>query len=188
MEMFDRFQEASELAGRGKHREAAARYEAALDQLEAMTPRQRPDDEPAFRRALAFNLAQEHNHLGNYERCLELLRMGLECGPTEFGKAIAHAAEGEALAQLGRVEEARAAFEAASGHHPVVGRLNSADSMTRLDSDVFLIVAEREVKTVLLSYSEGLTPELRDECRTILERLERRGSIGATDLRAHFGL
>jgi hypothetical protein len=38
---------------------------------------------------------------------------------------------------LGRVDEGRQAFDRAAEFHPVVGRLNSADSMTPLDDPEF---------------------------------------------------
>jgi tetratricopeptide (TPR) repeat protein len=78
---------------------------------------------------------------------------------------------GEALHGLKRYQEATAAFEDAVAQHAIVGRLNSADSMTRLGSVAMLDTAEQWVNEVQQTFGTRLEDNFRAEVDTILGKI-----------------
>jgi tetratricopeptide (TPR) repeat protein len=120
------------------------------------------------------------NKLGEFAQALERIEMAVANSPTATGWAIALAAQGEALCRLGRLTEGTQAFEAAIRAQPVIGSLNSADSMTRLKSSYFLEEAQRLVNDVLSRYNLQINPSLRAEAYTISGKIAvRRGDLRA---------
>jgi len=128
---------------------------------------------PPLVRSAAFNLAQVFNKLKDYQRALTMVELGLAGSPTNVGRAIALAAKGEALCGLQRDMEGQAAFAEAVRAHPVIGRLNAADSMTRLGSAAYWRVADEWVSTVLSSFGHLLDHRLRTEATTIRREIAR---------------
>ncbi len=161
------FQRASRHAERDENEESAKAYEALLKEV------QRPDlnlpaaDRAKLFRSAVFNLAQVLNKLGNYQRALQYVTLGLTHGPTDVGKAIALAAKGEALCGLGREAEGKMAFAEAMQAHPIIGRLNAADSMARLGTPAFLQRAEELIEIVLSSFGNALPEKLFGEATSI---------------------
>lgn len=155
------FKDGQNFAERGQYHESAAAYETFLKHV----------TDPQLVRSAAFNLAQVRNHLRDYEEALRLVDLGLSLSPTDFGRAIAMAARGEALCGLNRTDEGRAAFAQAVQAHSIVGRLNSADSMTRLDSTELLGMAEEWVVHVTCSFGKNLPGHFHSEALTILGKI-----------------
>lgn len=168
------FGQAVQLAARGEYRDAARAYETFLEIVQGPRSGLPATEIQRAVRAAAFNLAQVFNKLGNFQRALELVELGLSGAPTETGRAIALAAKGEALYGLGRSKESQAAFEEAAQAHPVIGRLNAADSMTRLTSTDLLPLAEEWVTSVVDAYGSRLSSELRAEAYTTLGKIAAR--------------
>jgi tetratricopeptide (TPR) repeat protein len=99
--------------------------------------------------------------------------------PTPVGLAIALAAKGEALCGLGKINEGMEAFDEAIRTQPIVGALNSADSMTRVTSTYLLGQAQRLVDRVLTKYLDNLNQSLRAEAYTIYGKIAvKRGEEG----------
>ncbi len=168
MDLQSLFNQAAQSAERGQYQEAANSYVAFLDAVQG----------PQDVRSAAFNLAQVFNKLGDFSQALRYVELGLSHSPTEFGRAIALAAKGEALCGLGRTAEGKAAFNDAARAHPIVGRLNSADSMTRLETEEFWRQAEEWVDLVLASFGAQLDEQLRAEAVVITGKIAaRRGNL-----------
>jgi tetratricopeptide (TPR) repeat protein len=161
------FIRASELAKRGDYGEAAKIYEQVVNDASTPPSGFAPDDADQFLRSTCFNCAQVLNHLREFEKALAFLERGLKLSPTPEGRAIALAAKGEALCGLNRDKEGIAAFEEAVRSHPVVGRLNAADSMTRAESKKLLEIAREWVDEILQSYGSQLEPKSQSEAATI---------------------
>lgn len=153
---------AAEHDRRGEYRQAADIYEKLLEWAQGPG-----GNNPQIVRSLAFNLAQFLNKLGDYDRALELTELGLALSPSAVGRAIGQAARGEALCGLKRIDEGKAAFREAAEGHPIIGRLNSADSMTRVGGGELLDMAEEWVTTVVNDYGSQLNKDLQDEVDTI---------------------
>jgi tetratricopeptide (TPR) repeat protein len=167
MDLQAMFNRAVQLAERGEYRQAAEIYESLLEFVEGS---------PQVVRSIAFNLAQVLNKTGDYQRALELTEMGLSLSPTDVGIAIGQAARGEALCGLKRFEDGKAAFQQAAKAHPIIGRLNSADSMTRVGGEEYLDLAEQWVTKVTGDFGHMLNESLRAEVHTILSQIsEKRG-------------
>lgn len=166
-------EKAMRFAERGEYREAAEAYERVA--AEARSPTYQPTslDVPKLLRSVYFNLAQVLNNLREFRKALSFVEEGLGLSPTEVGRAIGLSAKGEALCGLGRVDEGMTAFREAVQAHPIIGGLNSADSMARLGSNDFLVLAEQWVEDVLVSFGNQLDPPRRSEVCTI------RGKIAA---------
>jgi hypothetical protein len=70
------------------------------------------------------------------------------------------------------------AFDLATAAHPVVGRLNSADSLSRLPSSHHWDAAEQRVAVVVTSFASQLNDDLRAEADTIRGKVAaRRGDV-----------
>ncbi len=171
MDLQFHFERASKLAEQGDYEESVKSYRTFLDAVQGPRSEVPSAQQPQVVRSAAFNLAQVLNKLGDYENALRYVELGLACSPTAFGRAIACSAKGEALCGLGRDAEGQAAFDDAMQAHPVVGRLNSADSMTRLGSDRFLRQAEELVAHVERASGHALDRHLRAESLTILGKV-----------------
>jgi tetratricopeptide (TPR) repeat protein len=150
------FKNGQHFAERGQYQEAAAAYETFLKHV----------TDPQLVRSAAFNLAQVRNQLRDYKEALRLADLGLSLAPSDFGRAIAMAARGEALCGLNRPVEGRAAFAQAVQAHPIVGRLNSADSIAEL-----LSMAEDLVTYITYSFGKQLQGNSRAEALTILGKI-----------------
>jgi len=159
---------AVQLAENGQYHEAAEIYQSLLDFAQSPAG---GGGSPQLVRSIAFNLAQVLNKSGNYQKALELTELGLSLSPSNVGRAIGQAARGEALCGLGRIEEAKAAFQEAASAHPIIGRLNSADSMSRVGGDDLCDLAEQWVTTVVGSYGNHLNDQLRAEVDAILSQV-----------------
>jgi tetratricopeptide (TPR) repeat protein len=180
--LFDRGMQS---ADRGQYQEAIAAYEHFIDAVNNPASGVPASQRPQLIRSAAFNLAQVLNKAQRYDRALTVVDLGLAASPTDFGRAIALSAKGEALCGLGRVDEGRQAFDQAAEFHPVVGRLNSADSMTRLDDPEFWDLAEKQAQSVITSYQHMLDKDLRAEAQTVLGKVAaRRGDMPKA--REHF--
>ena len=164
--------QATRCAECGEYRESARAYRQFLDAVIG-TQSVVPADLASVVRSVAFNLAQVLNKSGEYAAALESVDLGLGCSPTALGQAIAYAAKGEALCGLGRQAQGDAAFDRSVGAHPIVGRLNSADSMARLGTEAMLRRAEEFVDAVETSFGHQLNPGLRAEVLTV------RGKVAA---------
>jgi tetratricopeptide (TPR) repeat protein len=176
MDTQQQFELATSLAERGDFAAAARTYREMLQALQASGVRDA--DQPQLIRSIAFNLSQALNRAGEHAAALAAVERGIALAPSAFGMAIALSAKGEALAALGRVEEGKLAFEQAAQSHPVVGRLNAADSMSRLDAREFWDLAEQRVKTVMASFSHLLTDDLRTEADKVMGKVAlRRGEF-----------
>jgi tetratricopeptide (TPR) repeat protein len=165
------FWEASQLANRGDYRESAKIYELLATTMRSPGSPIQPSDLQRLLRSVCFNLAQVLNKMGEYKKALDYVQEGLNLEPTDVGRAIALSARGEALYGIGRIEEATLAFREASLAHPIVGRLNSADSMARLGSSQLLVLAEQWVEHVVKSFARNLSPQLWSEVDTIRGRI-----------------
>lgn len=173
MDLHSLFNRAQRLVERGEYRHAAQAYETFLGSVQGSQSLLSPSEQQLVIRPAASNLAQALNRLGDYQKALKFVDLGLSHSPTNLGRAIALAARGEALCGIGRIPEGKAVFEEAAKAHPVVGRLNAADSMTRLKSMEFLQLSEAWVDLVVSSYSDMLDDDLWAEIGTI------RGKIAA---------
>jgi tetratricopeptide (TPR) repeat protein len=122
-----------EQASRGQYKEAAEGYELYLEIIQATRTDLTPEQLAQKVRTAAFHLAHVDNKLGRFQEAIDLVDMGLGKSPTPYGRALGLAAKGEALCRLRRVADGRQAFEQAVEVHHVCGRLNAADSMTRLE-------------------------------------------------------
>lgn len=179
MDLQSLFNQAAQSAERGQYREAANSYVTFLDAVQGPRSPAPSAQRPQLVRSAAFNLAQVYNKIGDFSQALRYVELGLSHSPTEFGRAIALAAKGEALCGLGRTADGQAAFNEAASAHPVVGRLNSADSMTRLGAEGFWRQAEEWVGLVLASFGPQLDGQRRAEVSVILGKVAaRRGDIG----------
>jgi prepilin peptidase CpaA len=128
------FASASTLAAQGEYEKAATEYERFLrGVVESRQAWDHKDVDSAVRSA-SFNLAQVCNHLSRFREALEQANHGLLRSPSQIGRAIGLAAKGEALCGLGQMDEGRVAFDQAVQTHPIIGRLNVADSMTRVST------------------------------------------------------
>jgi hypothetical protein len=81
------------------------------------------------------------------------------------------------------VAEGLNAFQEAVRAHPIVGRLNAADSMTRLDSDEHLSRSEQWLEDVENSFARQLTTQWKCEVLTIRGKIatRRRDYIAARE-------
>jgi len=147
-EMVAIFQHASWLAERGEYASSAAEYEKFLSQVETSSSTWSQKDRDFAVRSASFNLAQVYNHLGRFKEALNQVTTGLSCSPSLTGLAIAAAARGEALCALDHVELGERAFAQAVAAHPITGRLNAADSMTRVTSKDMLDTAAQLLSEV----------------------------------------
>jgi tetratricopeptide (TPR) repeat protein len=175
------FDKAFQHAERGENQEAARVYEAFLDAVQGPRSGVSPAQRPQLIRSAAFNLAQVLNKLKDYQKALAMVDLGLSHSPSEYGRAIALAARGEALCGLQRDTEGMMAFKEAMRAHPVVGRLNAADAMTRLGSTAYLQLADEWVNTVLSTLGHLLDDRLYDEAHGIRREIVRlRAQAGET--------
>lgn len=170
-ELFHRGESA---AAQSRHSDAVAAYEHALEG----SRRANVPDDPASRRqaqrSIAFNLAQQLNRIGNFQRALEVVDFGMTLAPTGFGSAVALAARGEAQYALGRQAESMQSYERAVAAHPIVGRLNSADAMSREPSGALLGIAEAWTREAVELGGAELPAELLTEVEVILRRVATR--------------
>jgi tetratricopeptide (TPR) repeat protein len=173
MDLQSLFNKATRHAEHGENHEAAKAYEAFLESVQGPRSVVPAAQRPQLVRSAAFNLAQILNKLKDYQRALTMVELGLSCSPTEVGRAIALAAKGEALCGLKRDTEGQAAFAEAVRAHPVIGRLNAADSMTRLGSPAYVQLAAEWVHTVLSSFGHMLDDGLRAEAHAIRREIAR---------------
>jgi tetratricopeptide (TPR) repeat protein len=153
------FQEAAQFADRGDYEESAEAYERVAVALRAPGSSEESAEVAQLLRSTCFNLAQVLNKRGEFQKALTYVEEGLNLSPTDLGRAIGQSAKGEALYGLGQVEKALTAFRDAVLAHPIVGPLNSADSMTRLASDECLGLAEEWVELVVKSFGSELKPQ-----------------------------
>lgn len=174
MDILALFERASAHAERGEYRESAQAYETFLEQVQGPRSPIPVQQRPQLVRSAAFNFAQVLNKLKEFAEALKWVELGMGLNPTDTGRAIALAAKGEALCGLNRETDGRTAFDQAALAHPIIGRLNSADSMTRLHSSVFLKQAEDWVAVVLASHGHQLNSSLRDEANAILRSIAAR--------------
>lgn len=172
------FDAASSAANRGQYADAADLYIQFLKQVQ--DPHYGASQEIVSQsvRSAAFNLAQVLNKSSRYAEALHQVQVGLRHSPSAVGIAIAMAAKGEALVQLGNATEGRSAFSEAVAAHPIIGALNAADSMTRLDDTDWLLTAEAYLSQVREKYWGALDDELKAEFRTVQGKIEvRRGEL-----------
>jgi tetratricopeptide (TPR) repeat protein len=171
MDLEATFHRACQLAEAGRHQEAARHYREFLRAVQADGSPVPVSQRPPLIRSAAFNLAQVLNKLGDFAPALECADLGLSCSPTDYGRAIGQAARGEALCGLGRAAEGIAAFEEAARAHPIVGRLNSADSMSRLGTRALVPIAETWLNDVVTDYGRELNEDLQREVRQIRDQI-----------------
>jgi tetratricopeptide (TPR) repeat protein len=174
MDILALFERAAAYAARGEYRGSAQAYETVLEQSQRPGSSIPLPQRPQVVRSAAFNLAQVLNKLKEYAKAIDCIELGMSLDPTDTGRAIALAAKGEALCGLNREKEGNAAFAEAARAHPIIGRLNSADSMTRMNSAVFDKMAEDLVATVVGSHGHQLNTSLREEANTILSTISAR--------------
>jgi tetratricopeptide (TPR) repeat protein len=168
--------EAAQFTSLGGYRDSADGYERAAAALRSPDSRVQSSVKSQLLRSVCFNLAQVLNKCGEFDRALGNAEEGLRLSPTGFGRAIGLSAQGEALYGLGQRERALATFRQAVVAHPIVGRLNSADSMVRLGRGELLAVAEQWVEEVAKAFERELTAEWLSEVHTIRGRIAvRRG-------------
>ena len=170
-QLHDLFNEAQQAATLGRYTPAAIAYGRAASAVESGSLDTALGDRSQVLRSIRFNLAQVLNHLGQYQLALTSADAGLDLAPTPLGRAIGLAAKGEALCGLGRCNDGIDAFAEAVAAHPIVGRLNSADSMTRVYAKDLLPTASRLVDEV---EDEQLSAEQREEVRTIRRAIAER--------------
>jgi len=161
------FKWASQLAERGDLQASADSYETCLRIVQDSVIPWTPDALSKFVRSTAINLAQVLNKQGKSGQALERIDLAMANSPTPSGRALALSARGEALCGLGRMDEGTKAFEEAIRAQPILGCLNSADSMTRVESTSLLGEAQRLIDLVLSSYREQLDANFRAEAYTI---------------------
>lgn len=167
------FNQAINHAECGEYQEAKLAYEKLLEIIENSRDSLSVTERFQIIRSVTFNLAQVFNKIGDYQKALEAVELGISYSPTNYGLAIAYSAKGEALCGLGQIAEGKKAFDNAVISHPVVGRLNSADSMTRLGGTQFLNLATEWIEVVVNSHTGMLNDDLYAEVWTI------RGKIAA---------
>jgi tetratricopeptide (TPR) repeat protein len=170
-ELLDLFKQTLQAAERGDLETSAKGYEKCLSDVRDSPLAFALDERAQFIRSAAINCAQVLNKLGRYGEASEKVDFALSQSPTRFGTAIALSAKGEAICGLGRIQEGEQLFRDAIGAHPIIGALNSADSMTRIRSADLSHEAERLVQSVLNSYSQQLDGTHRAEAYTILGKL-----------------
>jgi tetratricopeptide (TPR) repeat protein len=168
------FIRANGLFKRGDYREAAKIYEQVVDEASISPSGFASGETDQFLRSACFNFAQVLNRLKEFERALGFVEQGLKLSPTPVGRAIALAAKGEALCGLNRDEEGTVAFEEAICAHPVVGRLNASDSMTRVESTKLLKLAEQWIDEVIQSYGSQFESSTQSEAATISGKIAAR--------------
>ena len=179
------FGRASKQAERGEYSDAANSYGKLLKILRGHQPGIGSDSAQEGIRSTAFNLAQVDNKLEKFQEALEMVELGLSSSPNERGRAVGLAAKGEALYGLKMPEEGKAAFEEAVKAHPFIGRLNAADSITRLPYQDLLPLAEQWVISVQRAFGSIQDPQMRAEASTVLGKIEsRRGNDDSA--RGHF--
>ncbi|SRR6266478_1019445 len=161
------FIRANKLFKRSDFGEAARIYEQVVNEASVSPSGFAPDVTDQFLRSACFNFAQVLNRLREFEKALGFVERGLKLSPTAVGRAIALAAKGEALCGMNRDKEGIVAFEEAVLAHPVVGRLNASDSMTRVESKELLQLAEQWVDEVIQSYGTQLEPKTQSEAASI---------------------
>ena len=166
-EMNNLFSSALHSAERGDFESAEKKYEQCLRVAQHAAPPLAQSDLAKFVRSTAINLAQVLNKLEKFPEALAQIDLATLNSPTPTGWAIALAAKGEALCRLGRIKDGTQAFAEAVRAQPVIGSLNSADSMTRMKSTHFLEEAQRLIDHVLNSYGDQISPSLRAEAYTI---------------------
>ena len=158
-------------AERGDYATAAQEYETVLKAMLINCAGLSSEELAKTVRSIAFNLAQVLNKLSRYQEALKNVEFGLAQAPTAYGIAIALAAKGEALYGLQRSVDGKKMFEEAARAHPIVGRLNSADSMVRLDLPELLALADEYVNTVVTVFGGQLNDSLRAEVESIRGRI-----------------
>lgn len=165
------FRQAAQLAERGDYPDSIDTYERLAGVLRAAGSPVPSPELTQLLRSVCFNLAQVLNKRGKFQKALACADEGLRFLPTDVGRAIALSARGEALYGLGQPEEAIVAFREAVLAHPIIGRLNSADSMTRLGSDQLIALAEQWVEHVVNSFGSELKAQWWSEVDTIRGRI-----------------
>lgn len=174
MDLQSLFDAALAAAARGDHRLAAQAYEQFLDGVQGPGSPVSPAERPQLVRSAAFNLAQVLNKSGEYDQALSWIEKGLAMSPTAVGRAIALAAKGEALYGLKRIEDGRAALDEAVDAHPVIGRLNAADTAARVGPNGVLRIARKWIDAVLTTFASSLDAALREEAEQVREALTAR--------------
>jgi tetratricopeptide (TPR) repeat protein len=165
------FQRASRLAESGDLDGAAAAYTACLAAADTGVLSPAPELHAQFVRSAAINLAQVLNKQKRFVQALDRIELAMSLSPTPAGRAIALAAQGEALCGIRKSEEGALCFERSAIAHPIIGALTAADSMTRVESGAFLAEAERLAHQVLNTYPTILTPNIRAEAYTIIGKV-----------------
>jgi len=178
-ELNNLFKVASQSAEAGELQAAAQHYERCLEIARASAVFWMPEELARFERSATINLAQVLNKQEQFAKALDRIAEAMGKSPTSVGLAIALAAKGEALCGLGRINEGMEAFDEAIRTQPIVGALNSADSMTRVTSTYLLGQAQRLVDQILTSYIDQLNQSLRAEAYTTYGKIAvKRGNEG----------
>ena len=144
-------------------------------------------------RSRCLDLARSFNESGWHAEAMQLVDLGLSMDPTDRERAIGLAVKGEALCCIrdrGRLqngvatspiqnathcdEKALRMFEASVAAEPIVGRLLSADSMTRCRSLGLLEVAEQWVDALIVSHGGELDGRMRTEVDDLKRRIRAR--------------
>ncbi|MGD0815312.1 MAG: hypothetical protein ABSA83_17075 [Verrucomicrobiota bacterium] len=165
---------------RGDYDLAAKSFRAALDTLLGNQSGLSLSEQAKWVRPIAFDCAQALNKLSRYREALECIALGLEQNPTPFGNAIALAAKGEALCGLKEMAGGLKCFEEAARAHPIVGRLNSAESMLRIGTPELEITATIWVETVASDFDGQLDAERRAEVVALRKQIEARKNKGGS--------
>jgi len=171
MDINGRINSAVTAAESGDNTRAARDYEIAFHALMKSSAGMDRADHATAVRSISFNLAQVLNKLGKHKDALNYVNEGLKHTPTSLGLAIAYAAKGEALCGLGRKAEGLQLFSDAAGAHPVVGHINSAESMARLGSDELNSLAEQWISNVETMYGGRINESQRAEIKAIRKQI-----------------
>lgn len=140
-EFFLLFNEATQAMGCGEYADAIQMYERLLHTIPELPSEMPPAQLNHNAWSVAFNFAQTLCKTGEFCRSLQWVEDGLQRNPDPFDRAVALAVRGEALCGIGREKEGLVAFKESVLADPVVGRLNSADAMTRVGSAGLLNLA-----------------------------------------------
>jgi tetratricopeptide (TPR) repeat protein len=176
-DLIELFSQASRAAEHGDLEAAAMGYENCLSLVRDSPLAFALDELAQFLRSAAINSAQVLNKLGRYGEALNKLDFALSQSPTPTGTAIMLAAKAEAFCGLGNIDDGMCAFREAIRAHPIVGSLNSADSMSRLKRTDLLAYAQELVQSVLDSHGKHLDAKHRAEAYTIFGRIAVRRAL-----------